>query len=158
MLLRVFKFWPILYSTSGSMPLNLIGSQILPDRGIYFSESRAYLFLPYLFHHTVKLFPHFMHTFWLFLLEFLPNFNFGWNVSLPKKQGICKNIYHPLSPRLGQWQLNYMDEWTQVQLHGSAYHPDTCRPIYHDSDKSLTPANRWLVGLYLRKKCVAVRN
>ena len=50
-------------------------------------------FLPYLFYHIVKFLPHFTHTFFLFSLNFFPNFNFGWLVSLPKKQGLCKNIY-----------------------------------------------------------------
>ena len=68
-----------------------LGSRCPLVRGIYIF--RNWLFLAYLFYHLLKFLSHFMHSFLLFLLNFFLNINFGWIVSLPKWQGICKNTY-----------------------------------------------------------------
>ena len=50
-------------------------------------------FLPYHFTTPLTFFPISCTHYYCSLINWFPNFNFGWIVSLPKKQGICKNIY-----------------------------------------------------------------
>ena len=52
--------------------------------GVYIFQKVLIYSLPILPHHYISSSS---------LFNFFPNFNFGWIVSLPKKQGICKNIY-----------------------------------------------------------------
>ena len=50
-------------------------------------------FFPTYFTTSLNFFPISCTRFYCSLLNFFPNLNFGWIFSLPKKQGICKNIY-----------------------------------------------------------------
>ena len=60
-------------------------------RGIHFLE--CVNFFPTYCTMSLNFFPISSSHFYCFLLNFFPNLNFGWTVSLPRKQVICKNIY-----------------------------------------------------------------
>ena len=80
-------------AVSGKLVLNQHDNftQRSDSRGIYFSESVN--FFPTYFTALLNSFPISCTCFYCSLFNFFPNFNFGWIFSLPKKQGICKNIF-----------------------------------------------------------------
>ena len=62
---------------------------MMPNRGIYFSESVC--FFPTFFTTSLNFFPISCTQFHCSFPNFFPKSNFGWIISLPIKQGICKN-------------------------------------------------------------------
>ena len=81
-------------------------SGVKMDRGIYFSESIN--FFPIYFTTLLNFFPISCTHFYCCLLNFVPNFSFGWIVSYPKSREFAR-IYTPKmdTSRSGEFSSRY---------------------------------------------------